>query len=509
MADFVAVLKKTIEGLGESTPAMRERVYEKARSTVAAKLAAISPPPPAAVAERQRRSLEDAILQVEREFAAEVGEPADPLESLQNIFPSLGGNGSRPGYTAAPPPRRSWESAAPVPAGVLPERATVQAPPPAAATDAPVHIESSGPVLAGDTIAPEAEDDQAPLAEAPRRRGSGMLIAAAIALVVVAGGGYGIWLNRDAFSSMLGMGGGETVAVAPTETAPAAPPAGETVVPQPAAVEPPANEAPGKFTQRLNADGTEVDEGPAGGEPAVGEGTSVAAATTPPAIAETPAAPPVETAPAGDGTTAAGEATPAVPPATGTATLPAAVAVAQKAIYYEERTNVAQGSADTGSLVWTVVQESPGGDQPPEPAIRANATIPAKNLQLTMTIRRNVDKTLPFSHMIELIFLTPDNFEGGGIENILRFALKDTEEAAGNSIIGTPAKIAEGFFLVALNDTPAEVEANLGMLRNQSWIDVPLVYKSGRRALITMEKGVPGAQVFDEVLKAWTASNAG
>ena len=66
-------------------------------------------------------------------------------------------------------------------------------------------------------------------------------------------------------------------------------------------------------------------------------------------------------------------------------------------------------------------------------AIRGEATIPGKDIQLRMTIRRNADKTLPASHIIELIFLTPENFEGGGIENILRFALKNTEEAAAAS----------------------------------------------------------------------------
>ena len=63
MADFVAVLKKTIDGLGDTTPEMRERVYVKARSTVAAKLAAINPPPAEAVIERKKKSLEDAIAQ--------------------------------------------------------------------------------------------------------------------------------------------------------------------------------------------------------------------------------------------------------------------------------------------------------------------------------------------------------------------------------------------------------------------------------------------------------------
>ena len=85
MADFVAVLKKTLDGMGETTPAMRERVYEKARATVAAKLAAINPPPPPSVAERQRRALEDAIASIEKEYAAN----SDPLAELEDVFASL------------------------------------------------------------------------------------------------------------------------------------------------------------------------------------------------------------------------------------------------------------------------------------------------------------------------------------------------------------------------------------------------------------------------------------
>ena len=50
---------------------------------------------------------------------------------------------------------------------------------------------------------------------------------------------------------------------------------------------------------------------------------------------------------------------------------------------------------------------------------------------------------------------------------------------------------------------------HLTLLRGQDWIDVPVVYKTGRRALLTMEKGIPGEKVFDEALKAWQAKTAG
>ena len=77
MADFVAVLKKTLDGLGETTPDVRAKVYDKARATIESKLAAINPPPPAAVADRQRKALEDAIDAVEKDYT-KTAQPLDP-----------------------------------------------------------------------------------------------------------------------------------------------------------------------------------------------------------------------------------------------------------------------------------------------------------------------------------------------------------------------------------------------------------------------------------------------
>jgi hypothetical protein len=317
-------------------------------------------------------------------------------------------------------------------------------------------------------------------------------------LAVIAGGGYGIWLNRDAFGDMIGLGGNsEAVVTTPLVTEPAETPAAETPAGE-------TNETP-KFTQRLTPEGNETDPGPANGGATVGEGTSVATLTQPPGANPPIAAQPGETpAPSGEE---------AIPGTTNEAAAPSAadpaLAVGQKAIFYEERTSSSEGSAEPGSIVWSLVQESPGNNLPPEPAIRAEATIPGKDVQLRMTIKRNADQSLPASHIIEMIFLTPEGFAGGGIDNILRVALKGSEQEAGNPLIGIPAKIADGFFLVALNDSKAETNANLTLLRRQSWIDIPVVYKSGRRALFTMEKGIPGDKVFDEALKAWAAASAG
>ncbi|MBZ9952353.1 hypothetical protein FJ959_00990 [Mesorhizobium sp. B2-2-4] len=558
--DFVSALRDTINNFGDPTPELRAKVYDKARSTIAKKIAEREPPLSPSEAERQKRGLEDAISRLEREYAKSVPE-TDPLAELEHIFSSIDRNKNQSNHTKQPVKAEPAWPAAPAskaepykPPPPAPEPDISRPASPAAEVEpnwqkpvpvqpAPEFDDRAQPgmdvgqddehadVFASDEEAAAADTFQR-LRPAERKRSYGGLIAAAVALLVIAGGGYGIWLNKDAFGKMLGLGGGSKVATTePVKSTPAKPASD-------AAATPPAPSASGaepegtpKFTQRLTPQGSEVDPGPAGGQSGVGEGESVAALTTPPSATTTPAlsAPaggtPAAGAPAGTTPPAPGAA-PAAPPANGTA--PAAPAdnaatppspagaptqtslpVGQKAIFYEERTSTAQGSAEPGNIVWSLVQESPGGDLPPEPAIRAEATIPGKDIQLRMTIRRNTDQTLPASHIIEMIFLTPDGFEGGGVDNILRVAMKSSEQDAGSPLIGIPAKIADGFFLVALNDTKADEDANLTLLRGQDWIDVPVVYKTGRRALLTMEKGIPGEKVFDEAIKAWQAKTAG
>lgn len=533
MADFVAVLKKTIDGLGETTPEIRQKVYDKARATIAAKLAQIDPPPSPTAVERQKKALEDAIGVIEAEYAPKPAKP-EPADELDEFFASLT---EAPARAAVRPPlvepRKPEPPAAakePIPSALAVEKQAPEHKAPPSGLAGPASVDTGNDDKDEfDFHRPEMTTVASPAGKTarPRRRSrAGGLVAALVVLLVIAGAAYGAWMKRQELAAKLGV---ELPQFAKAETGPqAAPPAAKVATEKPASSQPQANSASTppaangqketaaanpasqagepakpaeqpaagtpaqptvqKFTERLLPNGTETNPGPAGGETKVGEGSSVAAATTAPAPAQSN-----NSAPAG------GQANNAAAPAGNTTQIP----VGQHAIFYEERTDTAQGSAQNGSVVWSLVKESPGGDAPPEPAIRAEANIPGKDVQLRMTIRRNTDQTLPASHIIELIFLTPDHFEGGGIESVLRIAMKDTEQSPGSPLLGIPAKISDGFFLFALNSDKASVETNMNLLRQQSWIDIPLVYKSGRRALITLEKGIPGNKVFEEALKAW------
>ncbi|MFP1630946.1 hypothetical protein ACLB6G_04340 [Zhengella sp. ZM62] len=608
MADIATVLKKTIDGLPANTPAIRQKVYDKARGTIRARLEAREPKPSQAAIDKQMEQVDKVIAAVESDYAfreqidsvfseapdegAAASAPAvqqetapaplppavdesapgdamavqqetapapppavaheapdEPAAGTWQAEPPAAGEAPGPGATsaveteapAAPPSwLQSWSGAdaapstdgRPAPEGPIaqpdsaqpePVQAAPAQPPQEQAEPAqpermdysdPAHetLPAGAPAPGTGSFAPQADasvrkDDafDAPLPDMARGKakkgGFKGLAIALVVLLLLGAGGYAAWLNKDQIMAALDQGGDPQMAATQPPPAGTLEPESGTgqdsgpveETPAPAA---PARttESPAKFTQRLQPDGTETDPGPAGGGTSLGEGTSVAQVTERPAEPET--TPPAETAANGEAAPeqAAGDNQPAV-------------AVGQRAIFYEERTAVEQGTADQGNVVWSQVEESPGGDRPAEPAIRADVAFPDRDLNLRITIRRNGDETLPASHIIELVFVTPDNFPGGVIDDVLRITFKDNEQSPGTPLLGIPAKIADNFFLIALTDGDQEVTANLALMQSRPWIDIPVIYRTGRRALITMEKGLSGETVFKDVIETWSAAS--
>jgi hypothetical protein len=396
--------------------------------------------------------------------------------------------------------------------------------------------EATGPQPAEDGV---ATTDPAPAAvrsgqrsfrAEPRKRriSAGRIAAVVAALAVIGGAGAAYWLNKDAVDGMV------ADLTAPPAPAPgaAAPAAGNADAGEDGQAQAPdtqvasADATSTKFTQRLLPDGTEADDGPAPvvGQAASEEGKSVAEQSTEVASTDPVSAPSAggtSDGPATPGTSpgdvaqetggAAGTTPPAAgtPPAPGAATGAAAeqapIGVTQKMFIYEERLGQSAPTAIDGTVVWSQGEDSPGGDAKAEPVIRAQLNAPSNGLTAQVTIRRNADRSLPASHLVEIVFALPPTFEGGNIDSVQRVAMKRTEQDRGDPLIAVPAKITEDFHMIALNDFPDAIIRNTELLKTRDWIDIPITYRNGRRALITLEKGASGAEVFNNVMNAWAA----
>ena len=384
------------------------------------------------------------------------------------------------------------------------------------------------------------------------RFGAVGILLTLIGVAIVGGAGYAAWRNRVALNNMvtgLVSSATKTAAVADkasvpaTQTAATTPASTTPATAKPSTAQPSStantnvaaldndgNTVNSKFTQRLMADGTEVDAGapPVPGGPVAAEGKSIAqqnvAATTPApsaaaaAITPTPAdAPATSPAPVAAATPAPAAATPITPPVAtpaSTTTVPSATPAAptqtatvgtpEKMFLYEERLGQTSPTAIEGSVTWTV-QEDKGDDGKPSPTVQGSINVPERGMTALITFKRNSDPSLPASHLIEIVFSLPPNFEGGAIDSVQRVAMKATEQDRGDPLVAVPAKITDDFHMVALNDFPDARKTNLDLLRSRNWIDIPVTYRNGRRALLTMDKGQTGTDAFNKVIGEWAA----
>jgi hypothetical protein len=184
----------------------------------------------------------------------------------------------------------------------------------------------------------------------------------------------------------------------------------------------------------------------------------------------------------------------------------AAAAVAQKVVLYDEDPSDPKGKryvGYVGSALWRTETVSPGPGLAPALAIRADVEIPERHMRMTWSLRRNTDKALPASHTIEFMFTVATDFAEGGIANVPGVLMKQDEQARGVPLAGLAVKVTNGYFLIGLSAVDVDVQRNIQLLKERDWFDIPVVYTSGKRAILAMEKGTPGVRAFEEAFRAW------
>jgi len=176
---------------------------------------------------------------------------------------------------------------------------------------------------------------------------------------------------------------------------------------------------------------------------------------------------------------------------------------AQRVVLDEEDPSDPVGKRYVGSAIWRTETVAPGTGQAPDVAVRCDVKIPERPLAMTMMIRRNRDQALPASHTVEITFHLSADFPFGGISNVPGILMKQAEQTRGAPLSGLTVKATSGVFLLDLSSVESEKERNIQLLKERSWIDIPVVYNDGRRAVIAIEKGDPGERAVADAFKAW------
>lgn len=332
-------------------------------------------------------------------------------------------------------------------------------------------------------------------AAATGRSGPGLTIFLVVFAILLAGvGGAGFWAWREGYVDLDQMFNQAQPAVAEAADTPATPtPTLDPVEPAPAesATDPaaqPGNTATAAATEPSSAlEGLEVDDRlEPTPEPVVPTGNE----TTLPDLG-TGEVKSEERLPGQDATVASAD-----DPA---ASVDPAVLAGSQSLLLE-----ASPSGTTGAVPFSgTVEWSEGVDELGLPTLVGHASIPARNLGVNVTIRKNADPSLPASHLMEVDFQVNDTFIGGTIASLPGVLLKNEELVPGTPLVGASARVVGNSFLFALSASPDDATTNADLLENRKWMDLAVVYGTGRNAIITLEKDETAQALFDKVFGTW------
>ena len=233
--------------------------------------------------------------------------------------------------------------------------------------------------------------------------------------------------------------------------------------------------------------------------PDASSGPAPARALTTPGAAETPI--PTVTVPTvavrpNDATQGSAQA--AAQPPTGNAP-----GQARAALLIETPNDPQKPKVEIGTATWTLIPVSSGQVQAAGPAIQAEIDIPDMKMHATMTIRKNVDASLPATHTIDLRFAFADGADAKGFKDMALPQMRRDDTPTGDAVSGVRVKINDAYYLVGLTRSDADTTRNLDLLSSRNWLDFPLLFNDDHIAKLTFEKGSTGQSVVAQAIEAW------
>ena len=169
------------------------------------------------------------------------------------------------------------------------------------------------------------------------------------------------------------------------------------------------------------------------------------------------------------------------------------------ALLLQASSNSESFSVEEGKVHWT---ELLTGKSLADTSLQAMILIPSSNLNLKMTASRNNNILIPCSIHILLKFDFRSISSNNSVSDIRMMQTRKNDDDLGQNLSGNYKSIGHEDFEFCL--TKGDVEAkNIDMIKSSNWIDLPLMFQSGKRGKITFEKGMDGQRLWDIVLQRW------
>lgn len=470
MADYYPLLARALDALPDRSPGLRRAVYDRARNALISQLRSLEPPLSEDDIDLERRALDTAIERLEVEHggipapandaaaqkaAERVSEPPPELEAARDLpeaqtVEPVAAPEPEPVLPPAPSPRFKLT---PEPVEEKPRQAAIAIAPRKPQSGQDNDVAAGPPPPAEIPEPPQADEADAGLDTAQGRQ------RPRIAVVAPRSGRSRVLRNLVIGIVLVAVIAAIAVAAFLLRDKPQVAPLVNSETPQQSGDNPDT-----KFNDRVGGDAAPVER---------------------PKVKQEGAAPksPATASPAQQG-----------------------VAVAQRAFLIEEGSGSenAQPTTSTGRVTWRLDTVNGEQGQPLQTSATAVMTYPDAGLTLTMTIQKNLDTTLPASHTVSLSF-SQNGADAASrvVQDVGLLQAKDDENGRGSPVSGLPVRVRDNLFLIGLSSLPSDVDRNTDLLLNRAWFDLAIRYASGKRAVLTFEKGSAGQQVLQQAFDAW------
>jgi|GEM_PF-1570257 len=183
-------------------------------------------------------------------------------------------------------------------------------------------------------------------------------------------------------------------------------------------------------------------------------------------------------------------------------------------LFRESKTALMPATQANGAVNWSVLHEKT--DSGTDTILRANLSVPERDMVMRMTIRPNHDKTIPAVYLAELMFIVPENFEGQAVDKISPIMFKPTQTSSPQELMDAHIyKINDNFFVMTMN-SPVQggginpkLQRNIALMEQLPWLTMNVAYKNGRIAEFNFSKGDNGDAVFKQFFDAQSPVDQG
>jgi hypothetical protein len=140
-----------------------------------------------------------------------------------------------------------------------------------------------------------------------------------------------------------------------------------------------------------------------------------------------------------------------------------------------------------GSVTWVNAAQVAGAHEP-----TAVASIAIKPPDLTVRISMCCRPTAgsPAQLAFDITVASPSGQDA--VVKVGNPEMRRTGNIHGDALAGNVTQQSPGQFHIALSDTPSDRENNMKLLLTRVWIDIPLDFASGKRAILTFTTGKVG-----------------